>query len=112
MSKFGLFQAKEQEVETKKAVNKMVHGNVTKGKVEEKLKYFDFNICFFDHRETEEELEVIWQAAVTENDKMKEVVKNSLKKLRQHENLSDLMDKEESRRGESQLVYISSDGDE
>lgn len=56
---------------------------------------------------------MIWQAAVTENDKMKDVLKHSLKKLRQHENLSELMDKEESRAGgESQLVYISSDGDE
>lgn len=38
MSKYKLLQAKEQEVETKKAVNKMVQGNATKGKVEEKLK--------------------------------------------------------------------------
>ena len=33
-----LFQAKEHEIETKKAMKKLLHGNLTVGKMEEKLK--------------------------------------------------------------------------
>lgn len=62
--------------------------------------------CLF-HREVEDELEIVWQSANSENDRMKTVLKKTMKKLRQHEQLSEAMDQQEPKK----IVYVSSDGE-
>lgn len=59
------------------------------------------------HREVEDELEIVWQSANSENDRMKTVLKKTMKKLRQHEQLSEAMDQQEPKK----IVYVSSDGE-
>lgn len=63
------------------------------------------DVCFF--REVEDELEIVWQSANSENDRMKTVLKKTMKKLRQHEQLSEAMDQQEPKK----IVYVSSDGE-
>ena len=59
-------------------------------------------LCF---REIEEELEIVWNAATSENDRMKNVMQKTMKKLRKHEQLSQAMDSIEP----SKMAYVSSD---
>lgn len=56
-------------------------------------------------RDAEVELEVMWQAAHTENERMKDVLHRTVRQLRQHEALSDAMDRAEQK----QIVHVSSD---
>ncbi|XP_021358347.1 centrosomal protein of 89 kDa-like isoform X6 [Mizuhopecten yessoensis] len=145
--------AREQENETKKAVNKLLSGNVSKGKMEEKLKLYKMkaaaklntvagrlkeqdvnftnqkkeyereinhlrmlvsekekiiNNVVDDKKDVEEELEVMWRSANTENERMKDVLRHSMKKLRKHEGLSEAIDSSEKR----ELIYLSSDGED
>ncbi|XP_060069382.1 centrosomal protein of 89 kDa-like [Ylistrum balloti] len=145
--------AREQENETKKAVNRLLSGNVTKGKMEEKLKLYKMkaaaklntvagrlkeqdvnfsnqkkeyereinhlrllvsekekiiNNIADDKKDVEEELEVMWRSANTENERMKEVLRHSMKKLRKHEGLSEAMESSEKK----ELLYVSSDGED
>ncbi|XP_069113940.1 centrosomal protein of 89 kDa-like isoform X3 [Argopecten irradians] len=145
--------AREQENETKKAVNKLLNGNVSKGKMEEKLKLYKMkaaaklntvagrlkeqdvnfnnqkkeyereinhlrllvsekekiiNNIAEDKKGVEEELEVMWRSANTENERMKEVLRHSMKKLRKHEGLSEAIDSSEKK----ELLYVSSDGED
>ena len=58
-------------------------------------------------REVEDELEIVWQSATSENDRMKTVLQKTMKKLRQHEQLSAAMDQQEPKK----IVYVSSDGE-
>lgn len=60
-----------------------------------------------EKREVEDELEIVWQSANSENDRMKTVLKKTMKKLRQHEQLSEAMDQQEPKK----IVYVSSDGE-
>ena len=55
--------------------------------------------------EAEKELEVMWQAAQTENERMKDVLHKTVRQLRQHESLADAMDRADPK----QLVHVSSD---
>ncbi|XP_033755442.1 centrosomal protein of 89 kDa-like isoform X13 [Pecten maximus] len=145
--------AREQENETKKAVNKLLSGNVSKGKMEEKLKLYKMkaaaklntvagrlkeqdvnfnnqkkeyereinhlrllvsekekmiNNIAEDKQGVEEELEVMWRSANTENERMKEVLRHSMKKLRKHEGLSEAIDSSEKK----ELLYVSTDEDD
>ncbi|XP_063440824.1 centrosomal protein of 89 kDa-like isoform X2 [Mytilus trossulus] len=142
--------AKENEIETKKAVNKLLQDNMMKAKLEEKLKLYKMRAAakintvsgrlaeqdqtflsqkkeyereikhlrhlikdkedlmhgFSDEkRDAEDELEVIWQAAHNENERMKDVLHKTVRQLRQHEALSDAMDRAEPK----ELVHVSSD---
>ncbi|XP_062620502.1 centrosomal protein of 89 kDa-like isoform X3 [Saccostrea cucullata] len=60
-----------------------------------------------ERREVEDELEIVWQAANTENDRMKTVLQKTVKKLRQHEQLAEVIDQHEPKK----IVYVSSDGE-
>ncbi|CAC5414265.1 CEP89 [Mytilus coruscus] len=142
--------AKENEIETKKAVNKLLQDNMMKAKLEEKLKLYkmraaakintvsgrlaeqdqtflsqkkeyereikhlrhlikdkeDLMYGFSDEkRNAEDELEVMWQAAHNENERMKDVLHKTVRQLRQHEALSDAMDRAEPK----EIVHVSSD---
>ncbi|XP_052062559.1 centrosomal protein of 89 kDa-like isoform X2 [Mytilus californianus] len=142
--------AKENEIETKKAVNKLLQDNMMKAKLEEKLKLYKMRAAakintvsgrlaeqdqtflsqkkeyereikhlrhlikdkedlmhgFSDEkRDAEDELEVMWQAAHNENERMKDVLHKTVRQLRQHEALSDAMDRAEPK----ELVHVSSD---
>jgi hypothetical protein len=59
------------------------------------------------YREVEDELEIVWQAANSENDRMKTVLHKTMKKIRQHEQLAEAIDQQEPKK----IVYISSDGE-
>lgn len=48
------------------------------------------DVCFF--REVEDELEIVWQFVNLENDRMKIVFKKIMKKLRQYEQLFEVID--------------------
>ncbi|XP_071174053.1 centrosomal protein of 89 kDa-like isoform X7 [Mytilus edulis] len=142
--------AKENEIETKKAVNKLLQDNMMKAKLEEKLKLYKMRAAakintvsgrlaeqdqtflsqkkeyereikhlrhlikdkedlmhgFSDEkRDAEDELEVMWQAAHNENERMKDVLHKTVRQLRQHEALSDAMDRAEPK----EIVHVSSD---
>lgn len=142
--------AKENEIETKKAVNKLLQDNMMKAKLEEKLKLYKMRAAAkintvsgrlaeqdqtflnqkkeyereikhlrhlikekedvmhdisIEKRDAESELEVMWQAAHTENERMKDILHKTVRQLRQHEALSDAMDRAE----EQQIVHLSSD---
>ncbi|XP_061163298.1 centrosomal protein of 89 kDa-like [Saccostrea echinata] len=60
-----------------------------------------------EKREVEDELEIVWQAANSENDRMKTVLQKTVKKLRQHEQLAEVIDQHEPKK----IVYVSSDGE-
>ena len=47
----------------------------------------------------------MWQAAHSENERMKDVLHKTVRQLRQHEALSDAMDRAEQK----QMVHVSSD---
>ncbi|XP_048773263.2 centrosomal protein of 89 kDa-like isoform X2 [Ostrea edulis] len=143
---------RDRETEAKKAMHKMFHNSVSKGKMEEKLKLYKLKAAakintvagrlkeqdevftnqkkeyereinhlrlllqekehnLFDiateKREVEDELEIVWQAANTENDRMKTVLHKTMKKIRQHEQLAEAIDQQEPKK----IVYISSDGE-
>ncbi|XP_078338059.1 centrosomal protein of 89 kDa-like isoform X3 [Crassostrea virginica] len=143
---------RDRETETKKAMNKMLHNSVSKGKMEEKLKLYKLKAAakintvagrlkeqdevftsqkkeyereinhlrlllqekehnlhdiVTEKREVEDELEIVWQSATSENDRMKTVLQKTMKKLRQHEQLSAAMDQQEPKK----IVYVSSDGE-
>ena len=59
----------------------------------------------FGFRDAEDELEVMWQAAHTENERMKDILHKTVRQLRQHEALADAMDRAEPK----EIVHMSSD---
>ena len=60
-------------------------------------------IFFF--RNVEEDLESMWQAANTENVRIREEIQHNVTKLRQHKGLSDALDERDRIEG----IYVSSD---
>lgn len=64
-----------------------------------------FCVFLFFCRDAEDELEVMWQAAHNENERMKDVLHKTVRQLRQHEALSDAMDRAEPK----EIVHVSSD---
>ncbi|KAK3085840.1 hypothetical protein FSP39_009479 [Pinctada imbricata] len=144
--------AKEQESETKKAINRVMANSVSQGKMQEKLKLYKMRAAAKlntvagrlkeqdeafnsqkqeyereikhlrsllsekehvlygiakDKKDVEEELEIVWNAATSENDRMKNVLQKTMKKLRKHEHLSQAMDAIEAK----EKVFVSSDED-
>ncbi|XP_048253496.1 centrosomal protein of 89 kDa-like isoform X2 [Haliotis rufescens] len=142
--------AKEQQSESKRAMNKMLARTVTVGKLEEKLKLYKMKAAaklstvadrlkeqdesfnsqkqeyereikhlrlvlqdkdgvllnmVHDKREVESDLEHMWQAANSENLRMKDTMRKSLRKLREHSGLRDVVEDVDKQ----ELLHLSSD---
>ena len=61
-------------------------------------------VCVCVHRGVEEDLETMWQAATSENQRLKDTIRNSVYKLREHPSLKAALDEEEEL---EQLVHFS-----
>ncbi|KAL3858933.1 hypothetical protein ACJMK2_009182 [Sinanodonta woodiana] len=141
---------REKEMESKKALNRLLQGNVAVGKMEEKLKLYKMRAAakistvaerlkeqdeafnnqkkeyereithmrlllkekdeilqsvLENKREIERELEIIWQAASSDNERIKDTMRKSIQKLRKHSRLSEALEKEDK----SEPLYLSSD---
>ncbi|CAL1545492.1 unnamed protein product [Lymnaea stagnalis] len=143
--------AREQQEETKQTVNKMLHGSVAVGKLEEKLKLYRMKASAklntvaerlkeqddafnskkkeyereihylrlllkekeeiietleLDKNIIEKDLDTMWQAATSENKRVKNILLSGTKKLRDHVHLTDAL-KEEMENDE--LLHFSDD---
>ena len=61
-------------------------------------------VCVCVRRGVEEDLETMWQAATSENQRLKDTIRNSVYKLREHPSLKAALDEEEEL---EQLVHFS-----